>query len=448
MQTKKRIIMKFGGTSLGGSQQIINTCNIIKSNIRRRPIIVVSAVGGITDKLIDCANRALVKDPKKELNTIFKIHKNILKNLELDVNILLPTLSKLEKLMNEIHKKHELSTKMMDNVLSFGERLSSLIIAGYLNKIGIDAIRKTSYDIGIITDNKFGFADILEESHDSIMKNIDKESSVIVITGFLGKTKNGEITTVGRNGSDYTASIIGAAIGAEEIQIWTDVDGVRTADPRIIRDAKNIEKISFVEASELAYFGAKILHPKTILPAMDKNIPVKVLNTMNPSHAGTTIIKNCPEDGMDVKAITAKRNVLLINVSSSRMFNSYGFLERIFKIFGKYEISIDLISTSEVTLSLTIENRYSKEILDSMLLELKKIGKITLMKKKAIISLVGRRIGKELGHIGRTFNLLDEHDVEIGCISAGASKTNLSFVVSEADVERVLNLIYDEFFRG
>ena len=448
MQSKKRIIMKFGGTSLGDGQQIINTCNIIKSNIRRRPIIIVSAVGGITDKLIDCANLALVKDSKKELNAIFNIHKKILKDLGLDVDILIPTLSKLEKLMIEIHNKQELSTKMMDVVLSFGERLSSLIIAEYLNKIGIDAIRKTSYDIGIITDNKFGFADILEESHDSIMKNIDKESSVIVITGFLGKTKEEEITTIGRNGSDYTASIIGAAIGAEEIQIWTDVDGVRTADPRIIRDAKNIEKISFVEASELAYFGAKILHPKTILPAMDKNIPVKVLNTMNPSHAGTTIIKNCPEDGMDVKAITAKRNVLLINVSSSRMFNSYGFLERIFKIFEDYEISIDLISTSEVTLSLTIENRYSKEILDSMLLELKKIGKITLMKKKAIISLVGRRIGKELGHIGRTFNLLDEHDVEIGCISAGASKTNLSFVVSEADVERVLNLIYDEFFRG
>ncbi|MBI2974282.1 MAG: aspartate kinase, partial [Deltaproteobacteria bacterium] len=280
----------------------------------------------------------------------------------------------------------------------------------------------------------------------SILKaNAKKElhsAHVPVITGFIGKDKNGKITTLGRGGSDYSAAIIGAAINADEIQIWTDVSGVYSADPRIVKNARKIEKISFAECSELAYFGAKVLHPKTILPAMNKNIPVKVLNTFEPENSGTIILSEMKKSDEIVKALTCKKNITLININSTRMLFAYGFLARVFYVFDKYNISVDMISTSEVSMSLTIDKDMN---LDKAVEELNQIATTNIVRNKAIVCVVGVGLKNETGIAGKIFSLMGQHKINVEMISQGASEINISFVVENDEAEKAVKLLHREF---
>jgi len=425
------VVMKFGGSSIADSEKIKNVCEIVKSRLNQKPILVLSAVGGITNKLLELTE----KKDLKILDEIIKKHKKILKELELNEKILDEPFEELEKSIKE-----KTNLKILDKVQSFGERASVKIVAEYLNKIGISAKAINSYDIGMLTNSDFGKAEFLENTQEKLKKNLQNLSEIPVITGFIAKDLNGEITTLGRGGSDYTAAIIGAAL-EKPIEIWTDVNGIMTADPRIVKNAKTIERIDFNEAAELAYFGAKVLHPKTIWPAIQKNLPVRVLNSFEPESKGTTILKEDSKETPTIKAISCKKKIIIIDIKSTRMLMAYGFLVELFSIFKKYKKVVDVISTSEVSVSLTIDN---EENLEEIKKELEKIAKIEIKKQKSIICIIGEKICEQKNKIAEIFEILK--DVKIDMVSMGASKINISLVIDEKETEEVVQRLHKKFF--
>lgn len=443
------IIMKFGGTSVGSAERIKNAANIVRSRAKRNPIAVVSAVAKITDLLIKLANECSKGNGNSTLNTLEQIksmHYKIIEKLAIDKGLLKKDIEELSALAGKIKSNRHIDAKTLDKIQSFGEIMSSKIVAEQLNKIGIKAQAFNSWDLGFLTNDEFGNAEPLEFCCQKLKGRIKKLDVIPVITGFIGKTEQGEITTLGRGGSDYTAAIIGAAIGADEIQIWTDVDGIMSADPKIVKGAKTIGKVSFAEASELAYFGAKVLHPKTILPAMRKNIPVKVLNSLNPKNKGTAILNNIKKTKETVKSISYKENVALFNIESTRMLGAYGFLARLFDIFAKRGKSVDVVSTSEVSVSLTLEDGGSIDDIDGILAELKEIADTKVYMNKSIICVVGEGMKNGLNIPGRTFSALAKSNVHIDMISMGASEINITFIVDGKDTEKAVRALHKEYF--
>ena len=435
------IVMKFGGTSIGNAERIINVANVIKDNLEKKPIVVVSAITKVTDALIKLANESIQGKGEGTFKFIKKTHYDILKELNIGQDLLKKDIKNLSKLISKIKSKKSIDAKILDAIQSFGEQMSSKILAAQLNKINVKVRAFNSWDIGFITNSEFGNAEPLEITYSKIDENIKKLDVVPVITGFIGKTIEGDITTLGRGGSDYSATIIGAAINAVEIQIWSDVNGIMSSDPKIVNNPKTLENISFNEAAELAYFGAKVLHPKTILPSMNKDIPVRVLNSFNPKNNGTVIFNN--GDKQAVKAIAYKKNITLININSTRMLGAYGFLAKIFDIFAKYEKSVDVISTSEVSVSLSIDDdKNINEILD----ELKAISNVNVERNKAIICIVGEGIKNTFGIIAKTFTAIENNKINIEMISQGASKINLTFIIDEKDTEKAVNILHNEYF--
>ncbi|MBI2653845.1 lysine-sensitive aspartokinase 3 [Candidatus Woesearchaeota archaeon] len=435
--------MKFGGTSVGNSDRIKNVASIVKSYIKKNPVVVVSAVTKITDNLIKLAKESAEDKRDETFDLIKKTHYKIIEQLELDKSLIENDLQELSNLVNKTKSNKNIDEEILDYFQSFGERISSKIVAEQLNKIGVKAKAYNSWELGFLTDAEFGSAEPLAIAYTNLKNNIKKLNHIPVITGFIGKTEAGDITTLGRGGSDYTAAIIGAAIGAEEIQIWTDVDGIMTTDPRIVKNAKTIEKVSFEEASELAYFGARVLHPKTILPAMDKNIPVKVLNSFNPKGKGTTIVNKAGKADRTVKAIACKKNITVVHIDSTRMLGAYGFLARIFDIFDDYKKSIDVVTTSEVSVSLTIDNG---ENLNYIVNELKEFADVEVANDKAVICVVGEGMKYTPGIGGATFTALGKKKINVEMISQGASKINVTFVVDGKDADKAVKTLHQEFF--
>ena len=437
------IVMKFGGTSVGNAERIANVANIVKSYIKRNPIVVVSAVAGITNTLIKLANECAQEKGEETLNNIKKVHYEIIEKLKIEGLLLKNEFDELSILVNKTKSNIDINNKILDYFQSFGERMSSKIVAEQLKKIGVKAQAFNSWEIGFLTNSEFGNAEPLEIAYTNLKNNIKKMNVVPVVTGFVGKTENGEITTLGRGGSDYTAAVIGAAVDADEIQIWTDVDGIMTTDPKIVGNAKTIGRISFAEASELAYFGARVLHPKAILPAMEKNIPVKVLNSFNPKNKGTIILNKANKSKQTVKAIAYKKNITLINIGSKRMLGAYGFLARIFDIFKEYKKSVDVVSTSEVCISLTIDNA---ENIEKVIRKLKEIADVEVVRNKAIICVVGEEMSHTPGIAGRTFTALGRNKINIEMISQGASEINITFIVDGRDAEKAVKVLHKEYF--
>lgn len=435
------IVMKFGGSSVGDAERIRSVAQIVKSKMNQKPVVVVSAVKGITDMLIKLANEK--ENREKTSENIKNVHYGILNELNIDKLLIENDLNELMDLTKDASNA---DAKLLDRFVSFGERMSSKIVAAELRRIGIKSEAFNSYDIGFLTDDNFGDAEPLKKAYDIMNEKIKKMSIVPVITGFLGKTENNEITTLGRGGSDFTAGIIGAAINAAEIQIWTDVDGIMTTDPRIANSAKTISEVSFAEASELAYFGAKVLHPKSILPAMKKNIPVKVLNTFNPDHPGTTIVNKAKSDKSNaVKAIACKKNITLVNINSTRMIGSYGFMAKLFGIFADWKKSIDVISTSEVSVSLSMDN--DRDI-GGIVLDLRKISNVDILRDKSIICVVGEGMRHTPGVSGRIFSALGCNKINIEMISQGASEINVTFIVDGKDADNAVRVLHKEYFGG
>jgi len=436
------IVMKFGGSSVANAEKIRQVFEIVKGRLPRKPLVIASAFRGVTDELFKLGEEA-VKGVAPSIEPIRKRHQDALKEMGLDVDLLKNELGELEVLLKGISLVKELSPRSLDYVVSFGERLSTRIIAAYFSKLGVPSQQHDAFDLGLVTSDDFGGAQPLPESDAVIKANVLKLAKLPIVTGYIGKTKNGSITTLGRNGSDYSATIFGAAIDAEEIEIWSDVDGIMTADPRIAPAAKPIEALTFAEASELAYYGGKVLHPATITPAVRKGITVRCLNTFKPDHPGTIIVAQTKPGGPAIKSIAHNLKNLIITVSSARMLQGHGFLARIFEVFGRHKISIDMVSTSEVTVSVTLD---SNRNLDAAVEDLRKFAEVTIEKDKCIICVVGGGIGSTPGVAGDIFQALKEGQVNVLMISQGASKINVAFVVEDADCAKAVQAVHRKFF--
>ena len=442
------IVMKFGGTSVGSAGSIRGVIDVIRqaANSGKNPFVVVSAVSGVTDMLLAAAKSALGKGSsvKGIVGGIERRHADIISGLGIAPDILLEDLAELEKMLYGIWLVREITARTTDYVASFGERISSRIVAAYAKKCGLNAKEFNAYDLGMITDSNFGNAEILPSTYEAIAAAVEKipSGTIPIVTGFVGKTKEGEVTTLGRGGSDYTASIFGAALGAEEIQVWTDADGVMTADPKLVPGASTVPVVSFEEASELAYFGAKVLHPKTILPAMSRDIPVRVLNTFNPHGEGTLILRTA-DAKRDITAITCKKNIHVIHINSLRMLLAYGFLNSVFKLFEEFKVPADMVTTSEVNVSVTVDGKFD---ISGLVERLREFAAVTVLSDRASLSIVGEGIRSKAGIGGRIFSVLGRKGINVEMLSQSYAVVSESLVINESQLTGAVNALHEEFF--
>jgi aspartate kinase len=303
-----------------------------------------------------------------------------------------------------------------------------------------------AYDAGLVTDNTYGSARVEAVSYEripAVLAPTVLEGIVPVITGFIAEDGDGYITTLGRGGSDYSAAIFGAALGAEEIEIWTDVDGVMSADPRIVPGARSLDRMSFTEAAELAYYGAKVIHPATIQPAVWKNIPIRVLNTMRPEHPGTLVLRDLKDPVPGVRSIASKGGITAVHVTSLRMLLQYGFMRRMFEVFERHQVVIDMISTSEVSVTVTTDNPRNLPAAED---ELRAFSEVRVERDKAILCLVGEGLQEQPDVLSRTFATLERAGIAVRMVSVGASRMNVSLLVDKDDEKRAVKLLHEAHF--
>lgn len=443
------IVLKFGGTSVQNATMMDRALDITSNRITDAPILVASAMSKITDTLIKLSAAAADGDGETAfalLEEIMKRHTNVAKefltgsNLEKATKQLDSYRQELYSLIKGVTLLKECSKRTLDTILAFGELLSTTLLAYRAKERGIPSEFVDSR-LFMRTDDSFSNATPLMKEIRKLTKKYLKPvpGKIIVCQGFIGSTAEGVTTTLGRGGSDYSATLIGAAIGASSVEIWTDVDGIMTTDPRVISSARSIPEISYQEAAELAYFGAKVVHPSSIQPAVELKIPVWVKNTHNPDHPGTVILPDVESSGL--RAIAAKKSITLINVVSSRMLNAYGFLSKIFSIFEKYRTPVDLIATSEVSVTMSVDNTSRlKEITH----ELQQYGEVDVRRNRAILCLVGKNIWDNGEWFIRAFTAL--RSIPVKLISYGGSHINLSLVVEEENCEEAIRCLHREFF--
>jgi aspartate kinase len=447
------IVMKFGGTSVGDAAAIRRVAGIVTGRLQQKPVVVVSAMAGVTDQLLTLARAAGAGDRDTALDiyrALRERHYNIAGELlgtslfsQLH-GVLAADFEELDELIRGISAVGELTSRTSDHVAAFGEILSSRIVAAAFCSQQIDAVMVDSRQC-IVTDNAYTRATPLrDETNDQLRDRVQPlldAGRVPVMGGFIGATKSGVTTTIGRGGSDFSAAIVGSGLGAQRIEIWTDVDGMMTTDPNLCGDARRIKMISFDEAAELAYFGAKVLHPATVLPAIQKNIPVQVLNSRNPSCEGTMITARTPACRNVFKAIAVKKRITIVDVAAPRMLLAHGFLRAIFEAFDRHRVPVDVVSTSEVSVSLTVD---SNESIPALAADLAKLADVKYEGRKAIVCLVGENLREVPGIAGRVFREIS--DVKIRMISQGASEINLTFVIEEEAVPGVVQRLHKAFF--
>jgi len=436
------IVMKFGGSSLESAVAIKRVVGIVADRLAHKPVVVVSAMGKTTNKLLAIANEAASGNRQRALELLFELRSYHLQEAG-PLAVVDSLFNELEELVKGLSVMQELTPRSIDAVSSYGERLSSAILTLAFQTAGIPAINVDSRSV-IVTDKRHTqAAPLLQQSYACLAAVIPAlaEKQVVVMGGFIAATEDGITSTLGRGGSDFSASIVGAGIGAREIQIWTDVDGMLTADPTILPGGHRVKTISFAEAAELAYFGAKVLHPATVMPAIEKNIPVLILNSRRPEASGTRIVKETVPCANMAKSIACKKNITLMNILSSRMFMAHGFLRRIFEVFDRYETAVDMVATSEVSVSLTIDNT-SK--LSEIRAELEKFSEVSVEENQVIVCLVGDNIRFTPGVASRAFQSLEK--INIRMISQGASLLNLSVVVAQDDLREAVQQLHTEFF--
>ena len=446
------IVMKFGGTSVESAVAIERVAGIVRARADRHPVVIVSAMGRTTNKLLAIAAAAIAgkrDEYIRQLHDLRDLHSREARQVVpladragLD-RFLDEHFQELTELVKGLAVLGELTPRSIDAISSYGERLSSYIVTLAFRHFGLAAEHIDSRDV-IQTDARHTHAaPNFPGTYARLAKTVAPLAahSVVVMGGFIASTESGVTTTLGRGGSDYTAAIVGAGIDAEEIQIWTDVDGMLTADPTILPGGHRVKSISFAEAAELAYFGAKVLHPATVVPAMEKNIPVMILNSRRPEVSGTRITADSVHCENVVKSIACKRKITTVNIHSTRMLMAHGFLHRIFEVFDRYETPVDMVATSEVSVSLTIDNTSH---LDLILGELRQFAEAVVEHDSVIVCLVGENIRRTPGVARRVFNSLDS--INIRMISQGASLLNISFVVAESDLLRTVTALHEEFF--
>lgn len=449
------IIQKYGGTSVGGAEPIRRLGEIVRSALAREPVVVVSALAGVTNRLFHLTELAVAGTApgwETELRAIGDLHRKVLGELELERTLVDPLLSELADLARGIALVRERTPRTLDCAASFGERLSSRIVAAHLARSGIPAVALDAWDAGLVTDDRFGCARPLPGGDETIARALlaaartsSGDWKVPVITGYVAKSRSGEITTLGRGGSDYSAAIFGAAIGAEEIQVWKDVDGVMTADPRIVPDARHVRSISFAEAAELAFFGAKVLHPATMAPAVAKNIPIRVLNSFRPDQPGTSVVSR-PEAGAGaVRSIAHKDHIAVVNVVAAPMMLQFGFLEKVAEVFARHEIVIDMIATTEVSLALSTEPGAR---LEPAVAELARFAEVAVVRDLSLVSVVGEGLKERVDPCATVLSTLAELGVRVEMISYGATRNNLSVVIPGPRVREVVSALHGRLFGG
>src|SRR5579872_7396045 len=434
------IVMKFGGTSVEDAKAIDRVVSIVHGRLAQQPVVVVSAMAKVTDTLLTMARAAGAGERK----TALKLCRSLQERHYNTASELLGTarftdfhselgsdFEALDELLRGISAVGEITPRTTDHVAAFGAR--------DLKGVHID-----SRDV-LVTDSTYMQAvPHYEETNARLQERIQPllpSGQVPVMGGFIGASRAGITTTIGRGGSDFSAAIFGAGLGAERIEIWTDVDGILTTDPRICPDARRIKVISFDEAAELAYFGAKVLHPATVLPAIQKNIPVYVLNSRNPSCEGTKITTRAPHSKNIFKAIAAKKRITIVDVAAPRMLLAHGFLRAIFEAFDRHKVAVDVVSTSEVSVSLTVD---SNQAIPALAADLAKLADVKYEGRKAIVCLVGENLRDTPGIAAHVFRELA--DKKIRMISQGASEINLTFVIEEDEVPDVIQRLHKTFF--
>src|SRR5580692_4493498 len=453
----KLVVMKFGGTSVEDGAAIGRTAAIVAGRVAqgKQPVVVVSAMAKVTDQLLRAAAAAGQGDKTGALaissrlrsrhrDTACALVKNPSDAAALQ-NLIDQKFDKLDEILRGLAAVLELTPRIADRIVSYGERISSLIVAAAFNERGIDTQHVDARDI-IVTDSQFQKAvpliDLLDKRSQEKLLPLTSLGSVPVMGGFIASNEAGITTTLGRGGSDFTAALLGGALAADAIEIWTDVDGIMTSDPRVCPDALRVKVISFEEAAELAYFGAKVLHPATILPAVKKNIPVLVLNSRNPTNEGTRIISLAPHCKSPFKSNAVKKKLSIIDVVASRMLMTHGYLKAIFDIFDRHQCPVDMVSTSEVSVSLTVD---SNEKLPLIAADLSQLADVKYEGKKALVCLVGEDIRGQSGMAAQVFNAI--RHINVRMISQGASEINMSFMIDEDDADEAVRSLHNAFFQ-
>jgi aspartate kinase len=441
-------IMKFGGTSVADAEAIRSVAEIVKSSIKSQPVVVVSAIAGFTNSLIASVDKAISGDARaasRLLEPEFERHLAIAGELlrgdrrAAFVSVAADARAKIRQLHKIIAGHPVTSPPLQDEIVAYGEQLSSQLITAVLSERGVAALHVDARRC-VKTDDVYGSATPQPETAAAVraeVKHLVESRKVAVLGGFIGSTARDVTTTLGRGGSDYTAAIVGAALDAREIQIWTDVSGVLTADPHVVPDAGTIPVLSYQEAAELAYFGAKVLHPKTIQPAIDKSIPVRVCNSRVPRDRGTLIVAESESTPQTIKAIAHKNGITTVQVTSARMLGAYGFLRALFEVFDRHKTAVDVVTTSEVSVSLSIDDART---MADLIPELEQLGTVEVEENRTIISVVGEGLRNTPGIAARVFSVIS--DINVSMISVGASSVNLTFMVDEERAAEAINRLH------
>lgn len=450
------VVMKFGGTSVEDADAFARVAEIVfAERANCLPVVVVSAMSRITDALLASVREAHISGDE-HTPALDKLYEHLERHNAVASQLLAPseaariattinqTQAELGNLLRQIAAHHMPRLILQDVVVSYGERLSATLLAAVLQARGTPA-RYVDARRCVITDAEHGRSVPLAEQTNTATRTqlipLLNQSVVPVLGGFIGATAEGATTTLGRGGSDYSAALIGAALSAREVQIWTDVSGVLTADPRVAPRARTVERLSFAEAAELAYFGAKVLHPKTIQPALDGQIPVRICNSRAPQLAGTLVCAETEIRPLAVKAIAHKQGLTVLQITAARMLGAYGFLRAVFEVFERHRTAVDVVATSEVSISLTIDD---DSALAAIVGELRRLGTVEVEERRAIICVVGEGLRSTPGVAARVFDQL--RDINISLISQGASSINLTFVVDERQAPEAVARLHQAFF--
>lgn len=451
------VVMKFGGTSVEDPAAIGRTATIVAGRVAngKSPVVVVSAMAKVTDQLLRAAAAASEGDRIGGLEISSKLrarHRETASELVkngAENGALLASIDEhfdaLDEILRGLAAIRELTPRISDLIVSYGERLSSRIVAAAFRERGMNAAHVDAREV-IITDSEFQKAapldHLIEKKAQEKLLPLLREGKVPVMGGFIASNEAGLTTTLGRGGSDYTGALVGGAIESEAIEIWTDVDGIMTTDPRVCPDALRVKVISFEEAAELAYFGAKVLHPATILPAVKKNIPVLVLNSRNAACEGTRIVSVAPHCTSPFKSIAVKKKLTIIDIVASRMLMTHGYMSKVFAVFDKHKCPVDMVSTSEVSISVSVDSNAS---LPEIAADLKALADVTYEGKKALVCMVGEDIRGQNGIAAQVFNAV--RHVNVRMISQGASEINMSFMIEEDDVDEAVRSLHATFFK-
>jgi len=451
----RNVVMKFGGTSVADADAINRLIDIVRAEAARTgpPVVVVSAMSKVTDHLLSMAaeasrgERGSIQIGVDELrhrhlttvDALFGYDKRPAVAAKIDMQV-----EELRAMLTALAILREASPRSMDGIASTGELLSSRLVAAAFQHAGLDAVWVDARR-AIITDDTYTAAiPDISATHAALVREVVphlESGRIPVLGGYVGATKDGVATTLGRGGSDYSAALAGEGVGASEIQIWTDVDGMLTADPRVVGNPRVVSHLSFGEASELAYFGAKVLHPSTILPAVSADIPVRILNSRKPSAPGTIITARPPLHDRPITALACKRNVTVVEVTSTRMLMAHGFLRRLFEVFERYRTAVDVVTTSEVSVSVTIDDNRN---LPDIAAALREFAEVTIEPDMALLCAVGENLRVDPAFAIRMLAALD--GVGLRMVSQAASRRNVTVVIRDSEVGAAMSRLHDTWF--